>query len=198
MGIKCYEVRARSSLQVSEAGYYSFPQDCVCTACPFFQLQRKREADSSIKEDTTQTEHWLSSPFCQTFTIPTALWLPGHHYCWFCHSSKLRCTQQTAWHLSPKSPFLFTGWPGKQNRAGCSAPKFWFPGIRAPLPPWFMRNGEEEESSLLLCAWSPVRNELAQHSNCSEVYGRSGRQSSSWVSTADWNVITRQATGLFF
>lgn len=73
MGIKCYEARARPSLQVSEVEYYSFPQDCACTAPPLFQLQRKGEADSSIKEDTTRTEHWLSSPFCQTFTIPTAL-----------------------------------------------------------------------------------------------------------------------------
>lgn len=72
-GIKFCEDKARPSLQISEEEYSSLPQDCIFTASPFFQLQKKRDVNSNIEEDTTLTRHLLSSPFCPTFTIPIAL-----------------------------------------------------------------------------------------------------------------------------
>lgn len=101
-----YGDRARLPLQVSEEEYSSLPQDCIFTSSPFLQLQKKREHNHNIEEDTTLTEHSLSSPLCQAFMIPIAL---DHLLIttagFVIPPSSLGCSQQQ-------------NKTGKQNRAG--------------------------------------------------------------------------------
>lgn len=102
--IKFSEDSARPPLQISEKEYSSLPQDRIYPTSLFFQLQKNREADSSIQEDnkdTTLMRHSLSSSFYQTFLIPLCLVMPTTGF--ETHPGSLVCSQKPG-HLSPKSP----------------------------------------------------------------------------------------------